>query len=257
MRRALVTVATDGSRDYVVLPDGQRRILGTISVLRFVTDLTPHIRLARQILDQYLKHGEAMFTVDLDLMDEMFVPKRARWSSESSGMNFSLIGGSDRTSQPTGTHNMADTKTLQDLLSKVGQIETVVASLDKFASENLIAPKHHAQLRTLVGQVVSEEPTTASAPVATPSVDTLQANATLAEDILATVEQTDAKVEALVTAGRKFNASRAKDDLYGIASKVAEILNTVDIAQPWVGDNLSELAKQAKDLHGLFATAKV
>jgi hypothetical protein len=256
MRRALVTVATDGSRDYVVLPDGQRRILGTISVLKFVTELTPHIRLARQILDQYLKHGEALLTVDLDRMDEMFTPKRARWSSDSSSMDFSLIGGSDRTSQPTGTHNMADTKTLQDLLSKVRQIETVVASLDKFASESLIAPKHHAELRALVGQVVSTEET-ASAPVATPSVDTLQANSTLAEDILATVEQTDAKVEALVTAGRKFNASRAKEDLYGIASKVAEILNTVDMAQPWVGDNLQALTKQAKGIHDLFAAAKV
>jgi hypothetical protein len=151
---------------------------------------------------------------------------------------------------------MADTKTLQDLLSKVGQIETVVASLDKFASESLIAPKHHAELRALVGQVVSTEET-ASAPVATPSVDTLQANSTLAEDILATVEQTDAKVEALVTAGRKFNASRAKEDLYGIASKVAEILNTVDMAQPWVGDNLQALTKQAKGIHDLFAAAKV
>jgi hypothetical protein len=252
MRQALVTVSTDGTRDYVVLPDGQRRILGTVSVLTFVTELTPHIRLARQVLNQFLSHGEAMFTIDLDLMDELLSPRRARWSSQ-----IPLITASDRTSEPREKQNMSDT--LQGLLNRLAQIESTVSTLDKRASEQLIAPKLHSELRALAAFTAPEEAPVAAvgAPAATPSVEALQANSSLADEVLSTVEQTGEKIDQLVTAGRKFNASAAKDDLYVIASRVAEILNTTDLAQPWVGDDLASLAKSASDIHGLFASAKV
>lgn len=285
MRKALVTVSTDGLRDFVTLPSGERKVLGTISVLKFVTELTPHIRLARQILNQFLKTGEALFTIDLDRMEELLAPRRARWSSISS-----LMSPPDRTSTARDME-MADTNSPDALLQQLGKLEETVTALDKHASGGLIAPKLHAELRALVGSIslpnfgdqskndafdnlgkpkvdtVPEggytppasvtHPKMASAPATTPSVDALQANSTLADNILSTVEQTDEKIDQLVTAGRKFNASKAKNDLFVIASKVAEILNNVDLAEPWVQQDLTHLSDEANKIHSLFASAKV
>lgn len=285
MRKALVTVSSDGLRDYVTLPDGQRLMLGPISVLKFVTELTPHIRLAKQILDQFLKTGEALFTIDLDKMDELLAPRRARWSSTSP-----LMEGSDRTSTARDIH-MAETRPQDALLQRLGMLEQTVTTLDKHANEQLVAPKLHKELRALAASInlpnfgdqskndafngLGEpkvdtvpdggytppasvtHPKMASAPAATPSVDALQSNSTLADNILSTVEQTGEKIDQLVTAGRKFNASKARSDLYAIAGKVAEILNNVDLAQPWVQKDLTQLSDEANKIHTLFASAKV
>lgn len=260
MQKALVTVSTDGLRDYVTLPDGQRLTLGTVSVLRFVTELTPHIRLARQIIEQFIKTGEALFTIDLDKMGDLLTSRRSRWSASP------LIDRSDRTS--TERLKMAD-----NLLTRLGLLEETVTKLDKIASasdgEVLVASKLHTELQKLACGLVEPEATVeasepaapaapvASAPVATPSVDALQANATLADEVLTTVEQTSERIDQLVTAGRKFNASKARADLFVIANKVAEILDGVDLAQPWVQKDLAQLADDANKIHALFAPAKV
>ena len=85
-----------------------------------------------------------------------------------------------------------------------------------------------------------------------PSFQNLKANTKLAEDTLSQVEQTLSKVDALVTAGRKFNASRAKSDLHRVAADVNEIISHVDLAQPWVRKDLQGLADRSAHLFGLF-----
>lgn len=89
------------------------------------------------------------------------------------------------------------------------------------------------------------------------SYDNLKANTAVAEGVLAQVDATNTKIDQLVTAGKKFDASRAKQDLLKIASKVNEIVANVDLAQPWVRDDLLDLAKAAENIHGLFVQAKV
>lgn len=338
MRKAIVTIATDGLRDFVVLPDGERLLLGPVSVLKFVTSLSP-LTHARKVLNGFNTAGSAMLTVDLEEMAELLKPVVARWSSAHPTPVDPLIYSTDRTStRAEGRQIMADAKTL---LERLGQIEGTVTLLDKRASESLIAPKLHEQLRSMVGglhfyspgdqsknnswytgggkvdtadgntalpssathatalgtkvetaaapsstpvnapkpstsQVNAPEPSTANvyapktaadaAPQAaapasqlssTPSYDNFKQNTLLAENIIETVETTGQKVDALVTAGRKFNASAAKGDLFAIASQVTEILNNVDLAQPWVRNDLTALADKANRIHTLFASAKV
>ena len=87
------------------------------------------------------------------------------------------------------------------------------------------------------------------------SYDTFAANVELAEDIVAKVAATDEAIERLKTAGKRFDSVRAKQDLHKIASRVAEIAQNVDLAQPWVSNDLADLSKKANEIHGLFEPA--
>lgn len=98
-----------------------------------------------------------------------------------------------------------------------------------------------------------EEPKMASGP----SYDTFKAHSDMAESIVARVHETDTQINKLVEAGKKFDAPRAKQDLHKIASKVAEIAENVDLAQPWLRGDLEKLSAEADRIHGLFAPAKV
>jgi hypothetical protein len=88
------------------------------------------------------------------------------------------------------------------------------------------------------------------------SFDNFKTHSKLAEDTLARVEETDTKIDMLVAAGKKFASARAKQDLHKIASDITEIVQTVDLAQPWVREDLTKLAQRAEEIHGLFASAK-
>lgn len=335
MRRVLVTVETDGLRDFVRLPTGERKILGPVSVLKFVLGVAPK-REAKRALDTFNATGSAVVTADLDAMEELLRPRVSRWAADRSPIVDSFIYGADRTPMRSEGPRIMDAKTL---LERLGKIEGVVTALDKFANTNggMIAPKLHEGLRQMVGgfhfynpgdqskndawyissppkvdtadagqklpasathgsalgvkvetaEKVSTAPVHAPAPSTTPvytpdpsttpvyapgtktaseaapavsaeqpSYDTLKANTALADDILQKLEVTNTKVEALVTAGRKFNASAAKNDLYAVASRVTEIMNNVDLAQPWVRKDLTALSDRANHIHGLFANAK-
>jgi hypothetical protein len=76
----LVTVATDGFRDYVALPDGRQINLGSVSVLKLVTALVRGVNRCRKVLDTFLKNGQAVISVDLSDLEELLKPKRARWA---------------------------------------------------------------------------------------------------------------------------------------------------------------------------------
>lgn len=88
------------------------------------------------------------------------------------------------------------------------------------------------------------------------SYESFTENVEMAEDIVAKIAATNTTIDRLVAAGRKFNASRAKGDLMKIASRVEEITQNVDLAQPWVGADLAELSKKACEIYNLFPVSE-
>ena len=76
----LVTVATDGFRDYAVLPNGREINLGSVSVLKLVATLVRGVNRCRKALDAYLKNGKTIISVDLQELEELLKPKRSRWA---------------------------------------------------------------------------------------------------------------------------------------------------------------------------------
>jgi hypothetical protein len=194
-RKAIVVIGTDGFVDYVQVADGQKFMLGPVSVLKLIMGLVP-VGAARKALREFVAHRQVMLSVDLDRMWELLPFQRARYSSANV-----LIRSPDRSPKT----------------ARCGELENPPAMLK------------------------------------TASYDTFTANVELAEDIVAKVASTDEKIERLVTAGKKFDAVRARGDLHKIASRVAEISQNVDLAQPWVANDLSELSKRANEIHGLFA----
>jgi len=268
-RYILVTLETDGLRDYVKFADGNRKILGTVSVLSVVSKCSPR-REQRSALDAFNKNGSCVVTVDLDILEALVAPKYTKWANDL------LIPHVNQPSLKGTTMN---------LLEQLGKIEETVTRLDKYAKEGdgLIAPKLHEGLRQLTAGIHFYNPGDQSKNDAwyTPGgkvdtvdgeqpklpkdvmhaktaaqVTTLKANTEIAESILEAVNATSAKVDALVTAGRKFNASKAQEDLYVVASRVSEIINTVDLSQEWVSKDLGALSKRASELSNLFASAK-
>lgn len=84
------------------------------------------------------------------------------------------------------------------------------------------------------------------------SIATFEQNTAIVEETLKTVEATNAKIDNLVAAGKKFNHVAAKKDLMKIASRVTEITASVDLGFDWVKSDLEALAKSASEIHDLF-----
>lgn len=275
MGQILVTVGSDGFTDWVKLPDGSKRTLGTVSVLKFVVDLAPKAYVARSVLDQFLKSGSAMFTVDVDRMEGLLKPRRSRWAADSP-----LISGQDRSllTEPTRQGEiMADTADgiqAEAIKNQITQIEEQIGLFQQKAKEagpnSLSADMMNSQiesLKKLISDLKSPSPYGDQADnsdfypsgedAKMASFDAFKANSELAEVIVAKVGEADQKIDRLVQAGRKFDVTRAKGDLYKIATKVAEIAESVDLAEPWIRGDLQKLATEAARIHKLFASAKV
>ncbi len=138
-------------------------------------------------------------------------------------------------------------KALKDaVVNRIAAIERHVGALNPKASESEIS-----QLRNLVAGLQS-----AADEAKTASYATLDGNSKIAEEILSKVGATTDKIDELVEKGRPFNASQARQDLHDITARVAEILSNVDLAQPWVENDLRSLAERTAHIHGLFAGAK-
>lgn len=266
-----VTVGTDGNIDYVETPDGVRYALGTTSVLQLISKLVTGQRHRREAVEAYNKAGEAMVLLDLDAFFDMQAPVRARWACDS------FISSTDRDDPLRGTPmNTADfVKRLACCEQQVSQlnqaptpegqtalIEAVASiSLPNFGDQskndafnNLGQPK----VDTVEDPGAYTPPTSVTHPLGkSANFQTLQTNMAMAEGIVEKVNQTDTKIDALVTAGRKFNASKARNDLHTIVATLVSMLKQVDPAQPWVTAELQKLDRQASEIHGLFAPAKV
>lgn len=185
-RSALVTVGTDGFVDYVQVPEGEKYMLGPVSVLQLIVGSVQSMRAARVALKEFVKTGKAVVAVDLDKMWSLLPFRRARYSFTNSLM-------SGRSESPSSESNMK-----------------------------------------------------------TASYGTLMANVELAEDIVTKVATTHETIDRLEWEGKRFDAARARGDLFRIASLVSQIAENVDMAQPWVAQDLAVIAAQADEIYELF-----
>lgn len=78
MPSLLVTIGSDGTKDWVETPDGQKFALGPVSVLTLVSAFAKSSKIARQIVDTFLESGAAMLSVDEDGLWELLAPRRPR-----------------------------------------------------------------------------------------------------------------------------------------------------------------------------------
>lgn len=267
MASVLVILGTNGTKDWIQLPDGQRFNLGPLSVLSFVSKLAKNSRVAKQTLDRYLKEGEAMLSVDADKMWSLMVPRRAVWATDS-------FMPSDQRHSPfsIGTSVMAT------IYEDLTQVERVVAHLNKKASVGETDPKALEYLIQAAQKIKSPDQSknatyyglgqsdTQSTEAPTPHVvrqasnrlsfDVYQSNLELARDINKKAEETVNTIEAKVAAGRKFNASKAKADVRAIAVKTAGICEQTQLVEGWVQSDLKKLAAEMDHIHGLFHPTK-
>jgi len=276
----MVTIGTDGFVDYVET-EGQRFMLGPVSVLKLISKLAP-TRVARQALSEFLESKQVMLSVDLDKMWSLLPFHRARYSSVDP-----FMGRVDRNPLIfTRERNMS-------FASRLARIEEQLAVFGKHTASggtvtNAMSARRVASLQALVGDLreaaTAPDARTAGLPPEfleqqkkmkekseaksdkdeaksdkdekksdkEASYDTFTTNMSVAEGIIEKVAASESAIDRLVTAGKRFNSVRAKADLHKIASKVAEIASDVDLAQSWVGGDLKALDKQASAIHTLF-----
>lgn len=270
--RLLVTLGTDGNTDWVRTPDGQKFSLGSVSVLSFVTRLALGGKSqARRALDDFLHGKEVMVRVDDDMMWEMLAPRRSRWAAADS-----FMAQLAETSAERGNGTMTIAKDLGILESHVQKLHQaseagvpkekmqegfdillrLAKSLDQSddsAYYGLGTPDVHGagdpkpEVSTV--EDVNEAKVAGTQKLA---YDVYKANNKTATDILDKMEAVNARIDELVTAGKKFNSKRAKVDIHSVTSKVASIVNDVDLTTPWVADDLQKLSAEADRLHGIF-----
>lgn len=270
MTHLLVTVGTDGRKDWVRTPDGQKLALGSISVLTFVSKLAKNSRIARNTLDQFLKGGEAMFKVDSDRMWRILEPRRARWASDGSFM----LTDQRQANTPTRT-----VMTLDDILTKT---EKVMAYCSKQAAAgNPIDPQAFKDLETSARKLAMNQSDNAAfygvgvklerpeegfaneehSPAGMVelnkgaselSFDTYDENMRLAKAILDESTQTVATINKLAAKGKRFNKSAALKDVAGVTNKVASICEKTALTEDWVTGDLQKLASESSRIHQLF-----
>lgn len=78
MAALLVTIGTDGTKDWVETPDGQKFALGSVSVLTLVSTFAKSSKIARRIVDVFLEKGAALLSVDEDGLWALLAPRRPR-----------------------------------------------------------------------------------------------------------------------------------------------------------------------------------
>jgi septation ring formation regulator EzrA len=160
---------------------------------------------------------------------------------------------------------MADTseRSLDQAISQqIDEIENMISIIEQKAKEAekgslsyTMMSDDIANLHKLV-KSLGKPPTGQSTNHAFASVDTLESNARLAEDILNKLDVTRTTVDRLASEGRRFNASAARMDLHVIATGVHNVLTNTDLAMPYVTADLKTLADRTDHIHGLFAEAK-
>ena len=254
-RKGLVTIGTDGNSDYVQLSDGVRYMLGSVSILKFVTELSQGVTSSRHALSTFMSDKKAMLTVDLDRMHELLAPRRPRHSSVIKP----LIKSSDWISQESDHKRilMADTSLAQQISKIEGHVATLMARPKSASTSPETLSLLTEDVKGLVASITASEEEEAGENQRVEqgkeaSFDTLSANAELAETILACVDESNTTIDRLASEGKRFDAPKAKQDLHRIASKVSEIAQNVDLAQPWVKKDLAFLAKHASEIHDIF-----
>lgn len=293
-QKLFVTIGTDGYADWVQTPDGQKLMLGPISILKFVTELgVGGAYGARKTLDEFIKDGTSMLMVDQERMGQLLKPHRARWTSVRPAVSLSsspvareLIPQPNRTPFHRQGTDMADTSVSDSAVkeainNQIARIEAQIGLLQTNAKDaspgSITAEGKRKDIESLKEMVAflrkpsvygnqSDNSSYYGLPEKLPDGSSarskeaaVQENTTIARNILGALKATDAKVDQLVLAGKKFDVARVKGDLH----KVAQNVQTV-VAHPKFKEAgrdvivaLHELGKRASQLHGLFASAKV
>lgn len=289
--KILVTLGTDGLSDWVQLPDGQKLMLGPISILKFVTELgTGGAYGARQTLDEFNKDGTSMLTVDEDRMAELLKPHRARWTSVRAllgAAGSSLIPHPNRNPFPSrqGSEDPvmpdADQFVKDAIVNQIARIESQIALLQTNAKEaspgSITADSARKQIDDLRDMIAflrrpsvygnqSDNSSYYGLPEKLPNGESarskeasIQENTQAARKILGTLQAAESKIDQLVLAGKKFDVARAKGDLHHVARNVQTVVQHPKFREAGreVVIALHELGKRADQIHGLFAPARV
>jgi len=149
-QRTLVTVATDGFRDYVDLPDGREINLGSVSVLKLVSSLVRGSHECRRALDTFLKTKQAIIAVDLFALEDLLKPKRARWASDDDPFIPAVplitthVGAEQ---QGRGTSMDPDTAQAEAIRSQIDELEKQIALIEQTAKEHASGSQSADQLK--------------------------------------------------------------------------------------------------------------
>ena len=156
----LVTVATDGFRDYVALPDGRQINLGSVSVLKLVTALVRGVNRCRKVLDTFLKNGQAVMSVELSDLEELLKPKRARWACHDDLFIPNVFRQPFR-----GASMNPETTQAEAINQQIAEIEKQITLLEQTAKEHAAGSLSKEQVEGAIeslSKIVSElgkEPT--------------------------------------------------------------------------------------------------
>ena len=271
-----VTVETDGHRDYVRMPSGQRYILGTTSVLKLLSALVSDRLMFRHAIEEFNAKGHAVVALDPEAMLEMLAPKITR----RAGLASPFMGHQDRTSFTTLEGKDMSVQRLLEL--RLSHLEHTVREMNSRVASGGPVP---ASWQRNLHQAAIELPdfgdqskNQAFYGLGEPEVDTMEegwmppaevthpmgksaavlnSNSALAEKVLTKLAATSDKIDALQAAGRPFNAAKAQRDLHKIASEVQLLLANADLSEPGVRNDLVAVAKKASYMHDLFASARV
>lgn len=251
--RLLVTLGTDGTTDWVRTPDGQKYNLGSVSALSFVTKLVlGGNREAKLALDRFLQGKEVILRVDDDKMWDLLTPRRTRWATDS-------FMPSDHRKQGTRIMTIKeDLGALEAHVQKLKQAAEARVSAAKMAEGVSILVRMASAIDIKASDDVPEEDDSSEeedvkvASQTRLAYDIHKANSELATQILDKMELINDRIDYLVIAGKRFNATRAKADIHTVTSKIAGIVNDVDLTVPWVTEDLQKLAARADQLHRLF-----
>src|SRR5215467_7060473 len=130
-RTAMVTVGTDGIVDYVQVPDGEKFMLGPVSVLRLITGSAGSLRSAKVALKEFVERGKTMLSVDLDKMWALLPFRRARYSFINPLMGSESEGPSSEINMKTASYDtlMENVAMAEDIVSKVAETHETIDRL--------------------------------------------------------------------------------------------------------------------------------
>lgn len=239
-------------------------------MLAFVSRLADGARSARRTLDSFLRGKEAMLSVDEESMWALLTPRRRRWASDGPFITMETRNGGP----PSTT---GDDETMTTINEHLAAIEQHIQAMDKAAASGTSESKMREgwNILTKLAQKIKSPNQSQNATyygLGAPVVDTVAAapsggeeltfdvyalNQELANDIIAKAEETSEAIDKAASKhGERFAATQARQDLHAVTSKVAGILNSTSLTEPWVGEDLKKLAARNDQIHALFFPKK-
>lgn len=252
-RSSLVTVATDGFRDYVELPDGRTLNLGSVSVLKLITSLVPSVSMCRRALDTFLQDGRAVIKGDIGQLEEILAPKRARWATLGKGLIPTLPRQGEGMMQEQANTAVASFEGLLSTFDSLYQAPTPEA-LTEFR-------RTAAEFIALVSSAASEDASEQTEEPKEASVEKEDGGIKLAASEVPLVNEglvhlVVARVEAAlqaVSSSSKKGSDVAKVDLHVISTRLDGIVKSASMGDPSLRTALLDLAGKADQVRSFFA----